>query len=65
MTTVLLWMTRLDALKWRCVVTANVGGQTAVLKKPFKHGKSEVFSGGGKRFAAEQVTAGMVGDGEA
>jgi len=34
------------------VITANVGGQTALLKQPFKRGESVVFAGGGQRFAA-------------
>src|SRR5713101_6299846 len=46
------------------VIAADVGGQAALLKKPLKHGKSVVFSGGGKSLAGEKKTAGMIGDGE-
>ena len=46
------------------VVAANVGGQSTLLKKPFKDSKSEVFAGGRKRLAAQQVTTGVIGDGE-
>src|SRR5690348_13799837 len=46
------------------VITADVGGQAALLEKPLKHGKSVIFSGGRKRFAGEQKTAGMVRDGQ-
>ena len=44
------------------VVAADVGGQAALLKKPLKHSKSVIFSGGRKRFAGEQITAGVIGD---
>ena len=34
------------------IIAADVAGQAAILKQPFKHGKSVVFAGGGERFAA-------------
>ncbi len=46
------------------VVAADVGGQTALAKKPLKYSKSVVFSGGGKGFTGEKKTAGVVGDGQ-
>ena len=46
------------------VVAADVGGQATLLKKPLKHGESEVFSGRRKRFTGEEKTAGVIGDGE-
>ena len=46
------------------VVAADVGGQAALLKPPLKHSKSVVFAGGRESFAAQQITAGMIGDGE-
>ena len=46
------------------VITADVGGQAALLEKPLKHGKSVIFSGGRKRFAREQKTTGMVSNGQ-
>ena len=46
------------------VIAADVGGQAALLKKPLKHSKSVVFSGGRKRLAGQQITAGMIGDGQ-
>ena len=50
--------------KGHAVVAADVGGQATLLEKPLKHGESVVFSGGRKRFAGEQKTAGMIGDGQ-
>src|SRR3984893_8755480 len=50
--------------KGHAIVAADVGRQAALLKKPFKHGKSIVFFGGGERFAGEQITTGMIGDGQ-
>jgi len=44
------------------VIAANVGRQSALLKKPFKHGKSVVFLGGTEGFTGEQKPAGVVGD---
>src|SRR5260370_42122594 len=32
--------------------------------KPFKHGKSVVFFGARKRLTGEEITAGMIGDGQ-
>src|SRR5260370_21171512 len=46
------------------VVTANVGGQAALLKKPFEGGKRVVFASGRERLAAQEISAGMIGDGE-
>ena len=44
------------------VITANVGGQAALAKKPFKYGKSILLPSRGKRLTGEQKTAGVVGD---
>jgi hypothetical protein len=44
------------------IVTADVGRQATLLKKPLKHRESVVFSGRGKRFTSEQKTAGVIGD---
>jgi hypothetical protein len=46
--------------KGDAVVAADVGGQAALLKKPFKYGKSVVFSGRREGLAAQQVAAGVV-----
>src|SRR4029077_8128923 len=46
------------------VITANVGGQGALAKKPFKYGKSILLPSRGKRLTGEQRTAGVVGDRE-
>src|SRR6202041_3058050 len=46
------------------VIAAHVGGQAALLKKPFKHGESVVFFGGREGFTGEQITAGVIGDGQ-
>src|SRR6478672_4689743 len=46
------------------VVTADVGGQAALLKKPLKHSESVIFPGRGKRFTSKQKTAGVISDGE-
>src|SRR5580700_11127423 len=46
------------------VIAADVGGQSALLKKPFKHGKSVFFFGGREGFTGEQKTAGVIGDGQ-
>src|SRR5690349_18941187 len=50
--------------EWNAVVAANVRRQAAFFKKPFKHGKSEVFPGRRKSLAAQQVAAGVIGDGQ-
>src|ERR1700680_4141755 len=50
--------------KGHAIVAADVGRQAALLKKLFKHGKSVVFFGGGESFAGEQITAGMIRDGQ-
>lgn len=44
------------------VVAADVGGQTALFKKPLKHSKSVAFFGGRERFADQEITTGVVGD---
>ncbi len=46
------------------VIATDVGRQAALLKKPFKHGKSVVFFGARKRLTGEEKTAGMIGDGQ-
>jgi hypothetical protein len=46
------------------IIAANVGRQAALLKQPFKRGKRVLFAGGGQSFAAQQETAGMIGDRE-
>jgi hypothetical protein len=46
------------------VISADVGGQAALLKKPLKYSKSVIFSGREKGFASEEITAGVVGDGQ-
>src|SRR6202043_1171717 len=46
------------------IITANVGGQAALLKEPLKHGKGVIFAGRRKRFTSEQKTAGVIGDGQ-
>src|ERR1700733_1596684 len=44
------------------VIAADVGGQATLLKKPLKHSESVLFFGRRQRFAAEQITAGVIGD---
>ena len=51
MTAILLRRTWLDPY----VITADVGGQAALAKKPFKGDKSVVFPGRGKRLTGEQL----------
>src|SRR5262249_43701433 len=46
------------------VVTADIGRQATLLKKPLKYRESVVFSGRRKRFTSEQKTAGVIGDRE-
>src|ERR1700682_2056034 len=46
------------------VIAADVGGQAALLKKPFKHDESVVFFGGRKRLTGEEKTAGVIGHGQ-
>src|SRR3984893_860423 len=46
------------------VIAADVGGQAALLKKPFKHSESVVFSGREKSFTGKKKTAGVIGDGQ-
>ena len=50
--------------EWNAIIAANVGRQAALLKKPFKHGKSVVFFGARKSLTGEEITAGMIGDGQ-
>jgi hypothetical protein len=38
------------------VIAADVGRQTAFFKKPLKDGKGQVFAGGGKRLAGQQIS---------
>ncbi len=44
------------------VIAADVGGQAALLKKPFKHSKSVLFAGGRKSLTGEEKTASVIGD---
>src|SRR6202162_599066 len=44
------------------VIAADVGGQSALLKKPLKHSESVLFPGRRKGFTGEQKSAGVVGD---
>ena len=44
------------------VIAADVGGQAALLKKPFKHRESVLFPGRRKGFTGEEKPAGVVGD---
>src|ERR1700674_3023456 len=46
------------------VITADIGRQTALLKKPLQHSKGIVFPGGRKSFTAQEITTGMIGDGQ-
>src|ERR1700730_15344677 len=46
------------------VIAADVGRQAALLKKPLQHGKSVVFFGARKSLTGEEITAGMIGDGQ-
>src|ERR1700674_882365 len=46
------------------VIATNVRRQAALFKKPLKHGKGIVFFGGGKSLTGEEITAGMIGDGQ-
>src|SRR5713226_3639125 len=46
------------------VIAADVGRQAARLKKPLKYDKGIVFPGGGKSLTGEEITAGMIGDGQ-
>src|SRR2546427_12183413 len=44
------------------VVTADIGGQAALLKKLLKHGKSVIFAGGRKSLTGEEKTASVMRD---
>ena len=46
------------------VIAADVGRPAAFFKEPLKHGKGQVFAGGGQRLAGQQITAGMIGNGQ-
>jgi len=48
--------------KGHTIIAADVGWQTALLKKPLKYSESVIFSGGRKSLTGEQETAGMVSD---
>ena len=50
--------------KGHATVAADVGRQAALLKKPFKHGKSIAFLGARKSLTGEEITAGMISDGQ-
>ena len=50
--------------KRHAIIAADVGGQTALFKKPLKYGESIVFPRRRKGLTSEEKTAGMVGDGE-
>jgi len=50
--------------KRNAVIAADVSGQSTLPEKPFKHGKSIVFAGRGESFAAQKISAGMIGDRE-
>jgi hypothetical protein len=55
---------RLRRSKRNAIIAADVGGQTTLLKKPFKPSKSLILFRGGQRFAGQQITAGVIGDGQ-
>ena|SRR5580698_942358 len=55
---------RLSGSERNAVITADVGGQAALSEKSFKHGESIVFFGGRERLTGEQITAGVIGDGQ-
>jgi hypothetical protein len=46
------------------IIAADVSGQATLLEKSLKGGESIVFAGGGESFAAQQITAGVIGDGQ-
>ena len=46
------------------VIAAHVTGQTTLFKKALKDSKSVVFFGGRERLAGQQISAGMIGDGQ-
>src|ERR1700676_4213593 len=46
------------------VMATNVKRHAAFFKKPLKQGKGIVFFGGGKSLTGEEITAGMIGDGQ-
>ena len=48
--------------KRNAVIAADVGGQSTLPEKPFQRGKSIVFAGRGESFAAQQISAGVIGD---
>ena len=41
-----------------------MAGHATLLKKPLQQSKSKGFLGGGKSFAGQKETAGMIGDGQ-
>jgi hypothetical protein len=46
------------------VIAADVGGPATLFKKPFKHSESVFLFGRRQRFAGQQITAGVIGDGQ-
>ena len=46
------------------IVAADVSRQATFLKQPLKDSEGVVFPGGRKRFAGEQKTTGVIGDGK-
>ena len=54
----------MDGSERHAVIAADVGRPAAFFKEPLKYGKGQVFAGGGKRLASQQITAGMIGDGQ-
>jgi len=46
------------------IIGADVGWQTAFFEQSRKDRKGQSFAGGGKRLADQQITAGMIGDGQ-
>jgi hypothetical protein len=46
------------------VIAADLCGQTTLFKKALKYSKSVVFFGGRERLAGQQISAGMIGDGQ-
>jgi hypothetical protein len=53
-----------SASEGNAVVAADVGRQAALSKKPLKHSKSVVSFGRRKSHTGEEITAGMIGDGQ-
>src|ERR1700675_3835167 len=49
---------------WPDLMRSMPSGQTTLFKKALKDSKSVVFFGGGERLAGQQISAGMIGDGQ-